>query len=197
MTEETARERLERCKKIAEEKPESAVARFNLGLAFTRMGKMSSAEKAYRETLELDSEMVEAWVNLGGTLLSTWDFKGSKEANREALHRDPNSVLAFYNMGQACLYLGEAEEVVACNQRVVEIDPDHAAGHYFLAVGLLAVKRIDEARKHLSRSMALGHRPTPEFLRGIERAGQTNNGTQTIQIVNNTGAEAPKDSKEE
>ena len=39
------------------------------------------AEKAYRRALELDPDLVEAWVNLGGVLLLKWDFHGCLEAN--------------------------------------------------------------------------------------------------------------------
>ena len=53
---------------------------------------------------------------------------------------------------------------------VLEIDPKHAAGHYFLAVGLLAIDRVAEARDEVSRAMGLGYRPRPEFLRSLERA---------------------------
>lgn len=198
MTKEDRRERLERCKRRIAEKPDSAVAHYNLGLAYTSIGKMTSAEEAYRKALDLDPEMVQAWVNLGGTLLSRWDFEGSKKANNEALARDGESLLAHYNMGQACLYLGEAEEVVMCNRRVTEIDPDHPAGHYFLAVGLLATDQAEAARKHLAIAMRLGHRPAPEFLRGLERADKNKDSEQeTPNILTITGAEAPKDSKED
>ena len=36
---------------------------------------------------ELDPDLVQAWVNLGGALLMKWDFKGCLEANREAVRR--------------------------------------------------------------------------------------------------------------
>ena len=195
MTEESSGAQLERYLQKVKEKPDSASAHFNLALQYTQRGRMSSAEKAYRQALEIDPALVEAWINLGGVLLLKWDFEGSKKANLEALKLKSDLLLAHYNMGQAALYLGDAAGVESANRKVIGIDPEHAAGHYFLAVGLLALERVEEARSALAMAMELGHRQTPEFLRGLEKAGKepiANNANE----VTNVGAEAPKDSKE-
>lgn len=170
MTTDSAKLRLDRCLRRVERNPESAPAHFNLGLAYSQRGLVARAERAYRKALDLDPDLVEAWVNLGGVLMLKWDFEGSIEANREALTRKENLLLAHYNTGQACLYLGDAEGVVRCSRRVVELDPDHGAGHYFLAVGLLALDRVEEAREALNRARALGHSPAPDFLRALGAA---------------------------
>ena len=85
MGDENGRDRLERCLRQVEERPGSATAHYNLGLAYTARGMVGRAEEAYRKAIELDPGLVQAWVNLGGTLLLKWDFKGSLVANREAL----------------------------------------------------------------------------------------------------------------
>jgi superkiller protein 3 len=163
-------ERLARCQARVEEAPGSAAAHFNLGLAHTEIGRVDRAAAAYRKALEIDPDLLQAWVNLGGALLLKWDFRGCLEANLEAVKRDGDLLLAHFNMGQAHLYLGDAESLIRCNRRVLELDPSHAAGHYFLAVGLLATEKVAEARKALNKALSLGHRPAPEFLRSLERA---------------------------
>jgi tetratricopeptide (TPR) repeat protein len=171
------------------------VAHYNLGLAYTQQGLMTSAEKAYRKALDLDPDLIEAWVNLGGTLLLKWDFKGSLEANQEAIRRRDDVLLAHFNLGQACLYLEDAEGLVRCNQKVIELDPNHAKGHYFLAVGLLATGRTVEARAELNRAAALGHQPPPEFLRGLERAEKQTGESANLKDL--AGAPAPEITKED
>jgi tetratricopeptide (TPR) repeat protein len=161
---------LDHWKLRTKEAPDSAVAHFNLGLAYTQRGMMESAQAAYRRSLDLDPDMVEAWVNLGGVLLLQWDFAGSLEANRQAVARKEDSFLAQFNMGQAHLYLGDAEGVVRCNRRALELSEEHAAAHYYLAVGLLATGGIEQARSELAIATRLGHRPSPEFLAELERA---------------------------
>jgi tetratricopeptide (TPR) repeat protein len=186
--------RVERCQQQVQENPGSAVAQFNLGLAYTRKGLVDRAEKAYREALEIDSDLVEAWVNLGGVLMLKWDFEGSMEANREALSRKEDLVLAHFNTGQACLYLGDADGVVHSCRRVIELDPNHAAGCYFLAVGLLATGNLEQAREAVARAKALGHSPAPDFLRALENAQKELEREHDKGTGINMEAEAPKDS---
>jgi len=176
----TPQERIKSWTRRVEESPQSAVAHFNLGLAFTDVAKMTSAENAYRKAVELNPEMVQAWVNLAGVLLLQWRFEESLEAGEKAVELDEELPLVHFNMGQAYLYMGDSEALVRCNRRVLELDEDHPAGNYFLAVGLLAQKNTKEARFYLERASRLGHRPTPEFLRAMERVDT--DGVQLIEV---------------
>lgn len=180
-----------------ERNPESAAAHFNLALAYTHRGLADRAERHYRKALEIEPDLVEAWVNLGGVLLLKWDFKGSVAANEEALKRKGDLLLAHYNLGQAFLYLGDAGGVVRSYRRVVEIDPGHAGGHYFLAVGLLAAGREEEARGELARARSLGYSPAPEFLRALNAATKEPERHTDSNIVTRIGAGAPDTEKED
>ena len=191
---ESKEERVARWQKRVEEAPESAAAHFNLGLAHTERGRMVAAEKAYRRAVELDPSLVQAWVNLGGALLMKWDFQGSLEANQEAVRRQKDLLVAHYNMGQAYLYLNDAEQLVGCNRRVLELDSNHPAGHYFLAVGLMATGHVEEARSECSHAVSLGYQPRPEFLRSLERAEKE---AQTVTKSSSPEAQADGDAKEE
>jgi protein O-GlcNAc transferase len=190
---ETREDRVARWQKRVEETPDSAAAHFNLGLAHTERGRMIAAEKAYRRAVEVDPDLVQAWVNLGGALLMKWDFQGCLEANQEAIRRQDDLLVAHYNMGQAYLYLKDAEQLVRCNRRVLELDENHAAAHYFLAVGLLATDRVEEARGECARAASLGYQPRPEFLKSLERAEKA----QTVTKSSSPEAEADGDAKEE
>jgi tetratricopeptide (TPR) repeat protein len=191
-----ASRRIESCLQRVEQHPESAAAHFNLGLAYTNRGLADRAERHYRKALELEPDLIEAWVNLGGVLLLKWDFSGSIAANEEALKRKSDLLLAHFNIGQACLYLGDADGVVRSYRRVVELDPKHAAGHYFLAVGLLAAGCAAEARAELARAEALGHSPAPEFLRALNTAAKKPVRPTESNNMTDIGADAP-DTKEE
>jgi tetratricopeptide (TPR) repeat protein len=167
---ESVKARIERCAQAVEERPGSPVAHYNLGLAYTTSGRMEAAESSYLKALELDGDMIEAWVNLGGVRLHRWDFEGCLEACKEAIQRDDQLLIAHYNLGQAYLYMGDPEGVVRSNEKVLELDRDHAAGHYYMAVGLLALSKVGAAQRHLGRAMELGHRPTPDFMKAMEKA---------------------------
>lgn len=178
------------------ERPDSAAAHFNLGLAWTQRGRPARAEACYRRALELDPDLVEAWVNLGGVLLLRWEFAESIAANEEALKRRPDLVLAHYNIGQARLYLGDAQGVVGSYRNVVELDPEHAAGRYYLAVGLLAAGQVPEAVHQLARAKNLGHSPEPAFLRAITTAVEKLIETTDQSTTTDPGADAPVNREE-
>ena len=175
----------QRCQASVEQAPDLRRRTTTWASSSSPRPRWRRAEQEFRAALAIDPDLVEAWVNLGGTQLLAWDFAGAAASNREALTRCPGLVEAHFNLGQAHLYLGEATELVDCCARVVELNPGHAAGHYFLAVGLLALDRLADARSAVSRAMALGHRPTPEFLRKLEHAEAASATVHPVTLILN------------
>jgi len=197
MNRESQRHRLERCQKEIEEHPESASAHYNLGLAYTVSGRVKSAEEAYLKAVELDPNLIQAWVNLGGVRLMYWDFEGCRDANLEALKRDDTVVVAHYNLGQAYLYLNDPDNLVKCNERVIELERDHAAAHYYAAVGNLALDRMGAAERHLARAIELGHAPTQDFVKAMEKAQMKKARKAQTTLVEITGAKGPDKKRED
>ena len=197
MSRENQRQRIERCLQAVEEAPDSAAAHYNLGLAYTVSGRVKVAEEAYRRALELDPTMVEAWVNLGGVLLMRWEFAGCRDANLEAIKLDEGSVVAHYNLGQAFLYLNEPEKLLKCNERVLELDRDHAAAHYHAAVAHLALDNLGAAERHLARAMELGHAPSQDFVKALEKAQMKKARSGNVTLVEITGADSPDKPRED
>jgi tetratricopeptide (TPR) repeat protein len=193
---ESRTDRLARCQKAVEEYPDSAKAHYNLGLARQKMGRFQLAEQSYGRAVELDPGFVEAWVNLGGVRLHNWDFEGCLAASKEAVRLRDDLATAHYNLGQAHLYMNDPENLVACNKRVLELERDNAAAHYYSAVGLLAIGDVNGAQRHVGRAMELGHRPTPEFLRALERV-QRSQAEGRINIAEIAGGDAPEKPKED
>jgi len=192
---ESRTERLERCLKAVEEQPQSATAHYNLGLAHQKMGRFLLAEKAYVKAVEIDPGLTVAWVNLGGVRLHNWDFEGCLEASKTAVSQQQDLAMAHYNLGQAYLYTNDPDNLVVCNKRVLELERDNADAHYFAAVGLLATGDVTGAERHAGRAMELGHRPTPEFLRALEKAQRAGVGGKlsTIEIAGGETPEKPKE----
>jgi tetratricopeptide (TPR) repeat protein len=197
MKRESQRHRLERCLKDVDENPKKASAHYNLGLAYTVSGKVKSAEEAYLAALEIDPTMVEAWVNLGGVRLMRWEFEGCRDANLEAIKLDDQLLVAHYNLGQAYLYLNDPENLVKCNQRCLELDRNYAAAHYHLAVGHLAMDNHGAAERHLARAIELGHAPTQDFVKAMEKAQIKKARNESKTLVEITGTEGPGKKREE
>lgn len=153
----------------AAQQPDSAEAQWRLGTALLRVGFLSQGEQALEKAVELNPDMVRAWVNLGGARLSRWDFQGCIDANSRALKCNPKLVRAQFNLGLGYLYLGKVAETVRSFQRVIELDPEFADGYYHLAVGLHAAGRTEEAREALGEAMIRGYSPEPDFVRELEK----------------------------
>jgi tetratricopeptide (TPR) repeat protein len=105
--------------------------------------------------------------------------------------------IVHYNMGQAYLYLNDPENLVKCNQRVLELERDHAAAHYYAAVGYLAMDNMGAAERHLGRAIELGHHPTQDFIKAIEKAQIKKQQQQPISLIEISGAATPDKTKED
>lgn len=169
-SEVSRREQLETLRSAVESDPGSARAHMRLGTALHRAGHIKEADAELSRAVELDPDLDEAWVNLGGVRFSNWDFTGCVEANRRAVACRPEGVPGHFNQGLGHLYLGQAQEMVACFRRVVELEPRHAAGHYYLAAGLNALGDVMAARDSLVRAESLGFSPEPALIKAITKA---------------------------
>lgn len=194
---EIQRDRMARCLKELESNPEKASAHYNLGLACTTSGRVKRAEEAYLKALELDPTMVEAWVNLGGVRLLRWEFKGCLEATTEAAKLRDDLPIVHYNMGQAYLYLNDPENLVRCNERVLELERDSGAAHYYAAVGHLALGNLGAAERHLGRAIELGHQPTQDFVKAMEKAQLKKGRQENVTLIEISGAKNPEKEEED
>jgi Flp pilus assembly protein TadD len=167
-----SRARLAKLRQAVADRPDSAKAHLRLGTALHHAGLLPEAEKECRRAVELDPDDPRAWVNLGGVLLSTWDFTGCVDANQRAISCDSTLVEPYYNQGIGHLYLGQAAEMVGCFEKVLELDPDNPGGHYYLAVAMRELGRIDEARQSLQKATQFGFKPEPGFLKSLESENQ-------------------------
>nr|CAJ31131.1 protein containing a tetratricopeptide repeat [uncultured sulfate-reducing bacterium] len=197
MKAETQRKRLERCQKDIDAHPEKATAHYNLGLALTISGRVKQAEETYLKAVELDPSLVKAWVNLGGVRMLHWDFQGCLEANQEAARLQDDLVIAHFNMGQAYLYLNDPENLIRCNKRVLEIERDHPAAHYYAAVGYLATSDLGATERHLGRAIELGHSPTHDFFKAMEKAHTKKFHQQSKTLIEITGEKTPDSNHKE
>jgi tetratricopeptide (TPR) repeat protein len=195
MENENQRHRLERCLRDVEEHPDRASSYYNLGLAYTVSGRVKQAEEAYLKALDIDPTMVQAWVNLGGVRLLRWEFKGCLEANQAAAELRDDLAIVHYNMGQAYLYLNDPENLVRCTEKVIALERDHAAAHYYAAVGHLAMDNLSAAERHLGRASELGHQPTQDFIKAMDKARSKQ--PQRISMIEISGAKTPDKTKED
>lgn len=74
------------------------------------------------------------------------------------LDREPND--AFLNFGLAMEYAksGQTDAALAAFERVLEVDPNYSAAHFHRGNTLIAMGRMDEARKTLEEGIVITKR---------------------------------------
>ena len=102
----------------------------------------------------------------------------ARELLERLIQRYPHQALFYDELGAAALFLGDEAAAAAMARKAVELDPQNA--HFLSNLGWahLVAGRLDEAGKHLARSLALmpANEVTQgncEVLRHLKRAGGT------------------------
>jgi len=125
-----------------------------LGLAFTRLEKMTEAEASFARAIAI-RKAPEFFNNLGTVLFQQGRFEEAIAAYGEALALDSNYSNAHYNLGNAHRAKQELEQAAGCYRQAVNANPGH--GHAWAALGpvLHALKRHPDALSSLEKAAAL------------------------------------------
>src|SRR5215468_3889042 len=128
--------------------------KFQEALSLHEQGKLSEAERAYREILASDDGHVGSLVHLGMIRLQTGSIQDAIHLFRKAVDRDPNSADAHAGLANALLAQSRLDESATAYREALAIDPDLAEANYGLATALQGLKRFDEAIVHFESAIA-------------------------------------------
>jgi hypothetical protein len=59
------------------------------------------------------------------------------------------------------------------------------------------VNNLGAAERHLGRALELGHRPTQDFIKAMEKAQLKKQQAQPLSLIEISGAETPDNTKED
>lgn len=183
-------------------RPESAVARFNLGTALEAAGRLRDAAQRYQEAIERDANYAPAHINLGTILLRANQVAAALVQYREAVRAGPQNADAHNNLGRVLLALGQRDEAAAEIGEALRLRPAYAEAHFNMAELLrtgdtprLAVEQYREALKIrpdwvpclVRLAWMLGADPDP----GVRNAAEAIRlGTRAVEISLRTDASA-------
>ncbi len=131
--------------------PQSAALHYNLGLAYVHKGLSAEAISEFKQAIECDPNLAEAYVNIGGLCADT-DPEKSMEANMKALEINPDLGAAHSNLAFGYLRDGQPEKAVLHGQRAFELMPGSAKAYQLLAAAYIAADQL-EASAELSTKM--------------------------------------------
>ena len=132
---------------------------FDRGLALER-GDPQGAMRAYREAIETDPSMLDAWVNLGLLQHETRRLNDALRTYLEALDVVGAEPVLLFNLGVLLEDLQRRREAMQAYQGVLRVDPAFADAHYNLAMLFERAARPREALRHMAQYHKLSTRKT-------------------------------------
>ncbi len=108
----------------------------------------AAASAAYRRALELDPELVEAYVNLGRLTHQLGDAQEAARFYALALERSPDDPIIHFNLALALEDSRGAGPAAHHYERALRLDPDFADAHYNLAGLCEQLGRKADALRH-------------------------------------------------
>jgi protein O-GlcNAc transferase len=125
--------------------PSFVEAWFNLGNAFTALGRFDEAIAAYRSALALRSDDAEVWCNLGNALHQRGRIAEAVAAAQRAIASRPDHAPALVNLGNALTEQGRFDDAIAQFRRALAVRPTDPAGPVGAGMALRQQGRVDEA----------------------------------------------------
>jgi tetratricopeptide (TPR) repeat protein len=107
----------------------SATQQVQIGIQLERQGKLEESAAAHEKALEIDSQLVQAHVNLVELYGRLGQFEKAEEHYRAAAGLDPGSSENYYNYGVLLLGAEKYRQAENAFRKTIEIDPYHAGAH--------------------------------------------------------------------
>jgi Flp pilus assembly protein TadD len=129
--------------------PRTALAFNTLGVVYERHDDMVMAERAYRAALMREPENVIALRNIEPVLLALGKTEEAKAIAQRVAKIDPTPPFQDFNKGVTAYQQGHFDEARALFAREVRRAPYYDEFHFWLAVSLLRLGDVAEAREQL------------------------------------------------
>ena len=121
------------------------IAHNNLGLYYSRQGRLDEALSHYQKAVMIDPGYVEPHNNRGIVYHSQGKFNEALSCYAQALSIDPRYVEAENNRGLTYYAMGKPDQSLASFKKALAIKPDFAEAYYNLGLLYYAQQMIDEA----------------------------------------------------
>lgn len=104
--------------------PDTSTTYLKQGQQLQREGRLTEAEVAYRQAIELNPIFYGSFRYLGEVLALQGKLDQAVEAYQRAKELNPKALWVHQGLGEVFLQLNKLEDAIACFQTVIEINPD-------------------------------------------------------------------------
>ncbi|HKB10038.1 MAG TPA: tetratricopeptide repeat protein [Vicinamibacterales bacterium] len=153
--------------------PQSAVARYNVGVALEAMKNTEAAAREYEAAIRLDPRYSAAHNNLGNIRLAEGRLDAALQEYLRAVESAPANVEAQNNLGAVRIAMGNAAAAVAPLETAVRLRFSYPEAHFNLARAYGALGRAADASREaaiaLDQASAAGKTELAAQIRALPR----------------------------
>jgi tetratricopeptide (TPR) repeat protein len=139
------RDALRHFEAVARLQPQSAPARYNVGVALEASGRPRAAVPQYEAALRLDPTYSLAHNNLGNLRLADGRVDEARREYEGAVASGPSNAEARNNLGAALLASDEAAAAIPHLKRAIELRPVYPEAHFNLARAYASTHQLEAA----------------------------------------------------
>ena len=120
-----------------------------IGSSYQNLNDLGSAEKIFKNILQIDSKNTSALNNLGNVYKNLKDYSSAEENYKKAIVLNPTFINALVNYGSLNYELNNYEEAVELYKKALHLNNEIPMAHYNLGLVYQALGQFENAKFHL------------------------------------------------
>jgi len=140
---------------LAELQPENSGLQNNLGSIYWATNDFQNARDCFENAIRFQPNFIDAWVNLGTTLLSLDEFLDAESALNYALTLDSNQPDVESKLANCYFRRGKVEQAIQHIEKSMQAEPSNPKWHANHAIYSSSLERFDDAQVSAERACEL------------------------------------------
>ncbi len=135
---------------------------------FSNIGKDDEAVNVFKEVLNKDSNMIDAWALLARSYTKLEKWKEATEAYKKAIELSPNNPTLIFQMAKIFDTLGDYEKAIENLDLALEIKPDMGRAHALKAKIYFYKNDFKNSISNIEKALSINRElPLPYYIRGL------------------------------
>ena len=140
------KESMQTIDQILKQDPQNAMAYLMFGMNFKETGDTVRAINSFQKSVEFDSEMIDAWINLGQLYETLGDPLAARYFDN-AVRVAPNDVYALHAKADYHSKQNELEDAINTYRKIVKADPQYVEAYFNSGLIYLDMDSLQQAQQ--------------------------------------------------